>query len=65
MIEQALIVGDQTVLLMPSFHIFSSFKEKITHPIVFNVMERTNLASLNEGKLSICLISGLSLSSLF
>lgn len=50
LIENALMVGDQTVLFMPSFQNFSGLNQRITGPIVFNVIERTNLTSLDEGK---------------
>ncbi|CAA6659693.1 unnamed protein product [Spirodela intermedia] len=49
LIENALMVGDQTVLLMPSFQNFSGLNQRITGPIVLNVIERTNLTSLDEG----------------
>ncbi|KAD4585559.1 hypothetical protein E3N88_23160 [Mikania micrantha] len=44
----SLKVGNQTVLLMPSFHYYTKLKQVIT-PIDFNVIERTNLGSLSEG----------------
>ncbi|KVH98074.1 hypothetical protein Ccrd_023688 [Cynara cardunculus var. scolymus] len=49
LIENSLKVGEQTVLLMPSFHYYTKLQHVTTH-IDFNVINRTNLASLSEGK---------------
>ncbi|KAJ8642759.1 hypothetical protein MRB53_004507 [Persea americana] len=46
--ENAVRVGEQTVLFLPSFESCPKLKE-VSTPIVFNVIERTKLASLSEG----------------
>ncbi|KAI3684383.1 hypothetical protein L6452_33606 [Arctium lappa] len=48
MIVNSLKIGEQTVLLMPSFHYYTKLQH-VTTPIDFNVINRTNLASLSEG----------------
>ncbi|XP_078432590.1 uncharacterized protein LOC144704172 isoform X2 [Wolffia australiana] len=49
LIENALMVGGQTLLHMPSFHSFPQLSEKTFNPVNFHVIERTKLASLDEG----------------
>ncbi|KAF8400107.1 hypothetical protein HHK36_015982 [Tetracentron sinense] len=47
-IENAVKVGGQTILFLPSFQSFPKL-QCVTAPISFNVIERTNLGALNEG----------------
>ncbi|KAI3737483.1 hypothetical protein L2E82_27487 [Cichorium intybus] len=47
-IVNSLKVGEQTVLFMPSFHYYTKLQH-VTTPIDFNIIDRTNLASLSEG----------------
>ncbi|XP_015579669.1 uncharacterized protein LOC8275461 [Ricinus communis] len=47
-VDNSVKVGDKTILFMPSFQ--SSMKvHQLSSPIEFNIIERTNLKSLNEG----------------
>ncbi|KAF5205946.1 hypothetical protein FRX31_004468 [Thalictrum thalictroides] len=48
LVENALKVGEHTILLLPSFQSFPEFQQ-VSAPIIFNVIERTNLGSLSEG----------------
>lgn len=48
LIANSLKVGEQIVLLMPSFHYYSQLQH-VTTPIDFNIIDRTNLPSLSEG----------------
>lgn len=46
--ENSIIVGDSTVLFLPSFQ--SSMEvQQASLPIKFEILERTSLSSLNEG----------------
>ncbi|GAV92676.1 hypothetical protein CFOL_v3_36126 [Cephalotus follicularis] len=47
--ENSVKVGEKTILFMPSFQ-SSMTLEQVSSPIDFNVIERTNLGSLSEGK---------------
>ncbi|XP_073014295.1 uncharacterized protein [Typha latifolia] len=47
-IENTVKVGEQTILFLPSFEGGSNLQH-ISAPINFDVIERTNLATLNEG----------------
>lgn len=49
MIENSVKVGEQTILLLPSFPNSMKLK-RASLPLDFNVIERTNLGSLSEGK---------------
>nr|CAD1833891.1 unnamed protein product [Ananas comosus var. bracteatus] len=48
LIDNAVKVGEQTILFLSSFEGDSDLR-RVSAPITFNVMERTNLASLDEG----------------
>ncbi|KAJ0759997.1 hypothetical protein HanOQP8_Chr04g0132851 [Helianthus annuus] len=48
LVANSLKVGNQTVLLMPSFHCYTKLQH-VTAPVDFSVVERTNLGSLSEG----------------
>ncbi|KAK9069848.1 hypothetical protein SSX86_010244 [Deinandra increscens subsp. villosa] len=48
LVANSLKVGNQTVLLMPSFHYYTKLQH-VTSPVDFNIIERTNLGSLSEG----------------
>ncbi|XP_010250431.1 PREDICTED: uncharacterized protein LOC104592687 isoform X2 [Nelumbo nucifera] len=48
LIENAVKVGEQTILFLPSFESCPKFHQ-VSSPIVFNVIERTNLSALSEG----------------
>ncbi|XP_077227528.1 uncharacterized protein LOC143860655 isoform X2 [Tasmannia lanceolata] len=48
LVENVVKVGEQTLLFLPSFKSCPKL-QRISAPISFNVMERTNLASLSEG----------------
>lgn len=47
-IENALKVGEKMTLVLPDSSKFTNH-QKASTPIDFNVIERTNLGSLNEG----------------
>nr|GMC95930.1 uncharacterized protein LOC109183057 [Ipomoea batatas] len=47
-IENSLKIGESIILYMPSFQCFQDIQQ-VSSPIDFNVIERTNLQSLNEG----------------
>ncbi|KAJ0795009.1 hypothetical protein HanPI659440_Chr04g0145461 [Helianthus annuus] len=61
LVANSLKVGNQTVLLMPSFHCYTKLQH-VTAPVDFSIVERTNLGSLSEGK---CYFHLLLLSTLF
>ncbi|CAL1390946.1 unnamed protein product [Linum trigynum] len=47
-VENSVRIGERTILYMPSSH--SSIKlQRVSNPIEFNIIERTNLSSLSEG----------------
>ncbi|KAK1436761.1 hypothetical protein QVD17_02543 [Tagetes erecta] len=48
LVANSLKVGNQTVLLMPSFHYYTKLQH-VNAPVDFNIIERTNLGSLSEG----------------
>ncbi|KAJ0973493.1 hypothetical protein J5N97_021452 [Dioscorea zingiberensis] len=48
LVENAVRVGEQTTLFLPSFDGCTKL-QRISAPIIFDVIERTNLASLSEG----------------
>lgn len=49
LIENFVKIGEQTMLFLPSFK--SSMKlHQVSSPIDFNVIQRTNLGSLSEGR---------------
>ncbi|KAF9620500.1 hypothetical protein IFM89_013117 [Coptis chinensis] len=48
LIDNAVKVGDHTLLFLPSFQSFPELQQ-VSAPIIFNVIGRTNLGSLNEG----------------
>nr|XP_043636142.1 uncharacterized protein LOC122607271 [Erigeron canadensis] len=48
LIANSMKVGEQTVLLMPSFHFYTKLQH-VTEPIDFSIIDRTNLGSLSEG----------------
>nr|GMC71648.1 uncharacterized protein LOC109183057 [Ipomoea batatas] len=47
-IENSVKIGESIILYMPSFQCFQDIQQ-VSSPIDFNVIERTNLQSLNEG----------------
>ena len=49
LVENSVKVGKQTILFMPSFQSCMKHLQVSSH-IDFNVIERTNLGSLSEGK---------------
>ncbi|PIA40662.1 hypothetical protein AQUCO_02400017v1 [Aquilegia coerulea] len=48
LVENAMKVGEHTILLLPSFQSLPEFQQ-VSAPIIFNVIYRTNLSSLSEG----------------
>ncbi|KAM0934777.1 hypothetical protein DsansV1_C30g0214041 [Dioscorea sansibarensis] len=48
LVENAVRIGEQTILFLPSFD-SSTNLQQISVPIIFNVVERTSLASVDEG----------------
>ncbi|XP_058102679.1 uncharacterized protein LOC131246500 isoform X4 [Magnolia sinica] len=48
LVENAMRVGEQTILFLPSFQSCPKL-QRVSTPIAFNVVERTNLVSLSEG----------------
>lgn len=48
-VENAVRVGEETILFLPSFQSCPKL-EQVSNPIEFNVIERTKLISLSEGK---------------
>lgn len=50
LIENSVKVGESTILFMPSFQCCQKLQQ-INLPIDFNIVERTNLQTLNEGSL--------------
>lgn len=49
LVESSVKIGEHTILYMPSFQC-SRDLQKVPLPINFDVIERTNLRSLDEGK---------------
>ena len=49
LIEDFVKIGEQTMLFLPSFKSFMKLQQ-VSSPIDFNIIERTNLGSLSEGK---------------
>ncbi|KAJ3708848.1 hypothetical protein LUZ61_012553 [Rhynchospora tenuis] len=47
-IENSIRIGKDNILILPSFDVDTSV-QRVSLPISFNVMQRTNLASLDEG----------------
>ena len=49
LIENFVKIGEQTMLFLHSFKSFMKLQQ-VSSPIDFNIIERTNLGSLSEGK---------------
>lgn len=49
LVESSVKIGEHTILYMPSFQCCRDL-QKVPLPINFDVIERTNLRSLDEGK---------------
>lgn len=47
--ETSVKVGEQTIMFMPSFRCCLKLQQ-VSSPVDFNVIERTNLGSLSEGR---------------